>query len=480
MEFLFWFGIFAVLAILATLPVHFHLAAMRKASNGGSQVSLAKETKTKPCPRCQKPSPVDAAFCESCGVPMMLWSLKTAPEAREMGESESRQVPIIDQDLCIGCSSCVDACERNVLEIIAGKSTVIDLNSCTSPGLCAEVCPTGACQIGGHGGSRKLEVPQINSNFETNQQGIYAIGELGGLGLIKNAVTEGKLVIEKILGSHQPTDGVLDLIIVGAGPAGLSAGLAAKESGLKAMVFEQQTLANTIRRFPNRKIVMAEPVQMPLYGSLWISDAPKETLLNVWETIVQSAGLDIRENEMVTNVTRFPHGTFLVQTGKGSYESLKVVLAIGKRGTPRKLEAQGSELPKVLYQLTDAVDYTDSKVLVVGGGDSAAESAIGLSKQVGTTVTLSYRKQEFSRLKDKNRTELESYVQAGKVNLLLGSEVLEVGEQEVLINCGNGEPRRLENDYVFACLGGTSARGFLENIGIPMVTKEVMLETSIA
>lgn len=473
METLYWLGIFLVLALLATVPVHFHLAALRKATPSEKGAGTARSGKTRACPQCEQPTPVEAAFCESCGVPMMLWKLKSARVVTP--DSGSRKLPIIDQDVCIGCRSCVDACAENVLEIVAGKSAVINLGACTSAGTCAAVCPTGACQLGGSGAARRVEVPQINESFETEQPGIYAVGELGGLGLIKNAIAEGQLVIDCIKRGHEPVEGILDLVIVGAGPAGLSAGLAAKETGLDAVIFEQGTLANTIRRFPNRKIVMAEPVRIPLYGSLWISDAPKETLLNVWETIVRSAGIDVREQEAVSGVRRTERGTFIVETSRSQAECLKVILAIGKRGSPRELEVPGSDQPKVFYQLSDTSQYQNSNILVVGGGDSAAEAALGLGNQPGNRVCLSYRRSEFSRLRDKNRKALHEAAQRGRIRLLMSSEVLEIREKEVALE-SNGERLLFENDFVFAFLGGTSPNDFLARLGIHVVTKEIPME----
>jgi putative YpdA family bacillithiol system oxidoreductase len=324
-----------------------------------------------------------------------------------------------------------------------------------------------------------LEVPQIDDNFQTNQQGVFVIGELGGLGLIKNAVTEGRLVVEKIAESHEAREGILDLVIVGAGPAGLSAGLSAKEAGFSAVILEQGSLANTIRRFPNRKIVMAEPVQIPMYGSLWVSDAPKETLINVWQTIIQSAGIEINENEPVLQVRRNGNKTLIVSTSKREYECSKVILAIGKRGTPNELQVPGAAFPKVLYHLADTSAYTNKRIVVVGGGDSAVEAAIGLSKQKGNQVTLSYRRKEFTRLRERNLKSLEACVQEGTIRLFMGSEVVEVGERDVLLEAGDGECLRLENDYVFAFIGGSSPKHFLEKIGIPMVTKEVAMEGSV-
>jgi thioredoxin reductase/NAD-dependent dihydropyrimidine dehydrogenase PreA subunit len=406
---------------------------------------------------------------------MMLWQLKLSREVRgDAGTSgKGHPLPIIAQDMCIGCSACVNACEQNVLQIVAGKSTVVHVDACVGPGTCAAVCPTGACQLTGEGSSRRVEVPQIGANFETNQKGIYAIGELGGLGLIKNAVNEGQLVVEAIKKNHVKREGILDLIFVGAGPAGLSGSLAAKEAGLSALVLEQGSFADTIRRFPNRKIVMAEPVKVPMYGSLWISDAPKETLLSVWQTIIASAQIDIRENEQVLGIRRNGNDTFHVTTPNGSYECQKVILAIGKRGSPRRLEIKGSELPKLMYALTDAAQYKHSKVLVVGGGDSAAEAAIGLANQEGNEVSLSYRKADFARMKDRNRDALALAIKERRIAFFPASEVREVAEKEVLLQCDGEGPKRIPNDFVFALLGGTSPNAFLEGIGVAMVTKEV-------
>ncbi len=477
MDYLIWLGIFTVLALLATIPVHLHLTSLQRRNSGAGGQPTAPTggvSASQPCPRCSKPVSAGAAFCNHCGVPMMLWALKKARAVSK--EGGARVIPIINQDLCIGCSACVNACDQHVLQIVAGKSAVIQVETCTSAGSCAAACPTGACQLGGSGAARRVEVPEIDENFQTNQEGIYAVGELGGLGLIKNAITEGQLVVDRIAASHQPIEGVLDLVIVGSGPAGLSAALAAKAGGLQSVVLEQGSLANTIRRYPNRKIVMAEPVRLPLYGSLWISDAPKETLLGVWQTILEASGVTVNENERVVDIRRHPDIGFLVETPKKTYHTQKVILAIGKRGTPNELPAKGAHLPKVLYTLTDSAQYTGCRILVVGGGDSAAEAAIALGKQSGNEVTLSYRRPTFTRLRDKNRSALEESTALGQVRLLLETQVREVRAGEVDLETADGRLLTLPNDYVFAFLGGSSPKDFLQKIGIRLVTKELNME----
>jgi len=475
MNYLVWFGVFLVLAVLATVPVHFHLSSMNKKESGPDR-KPGSGVKMRDCPGCGSPTPIDAAFCDKCGVPMMLWSLKQAREVQGEQKILGKAVPIINQDICIGCSACVNACDDAVLEIVAGKSAVTNVSACTSAGTCVEVCPTGACQLGGGGAARRVEVPQIDGDFQTNQPGIYAVGELGGLGLIKSAIAEGQLVIERIAPNHHPREGLLDLVIVGSGPAGISAALAAKTKGLSAIVLEQGNLANTIRKYPNRKIVMAEPIKIPMYGSLWISDAPKETLLGVWQTIIDSSGIVVKENEKVLSVQRQEDGSFITGTSKGAYHSQKVILAIGKRGTPNELPAPGAELPKVLYTLTDTAQYRDSRILVVGGGDSAAEAAMTLARQPGNEVVLSYRRAEFTRLKPKNLEGIEKSAASGELRLLLGSQVTAVTPTTISVRLSSGQEETIENDYVFAFLGGTSPRTFLAEIGVEMVTKEVAME----
>jgi putative YpdA family bacillithiol system oxidoreductase len=328
----------------------------------------------------------------------------------------------------------------------------------------------------GSGNARRIEVPQIGTDFETNVPGIYAIGELGGLGLIKNAVNEGQLVIDGLKRKHEKRNGVLDLVIVGAGPAGLSASLAAKKAGFDAIVLEQGSIADTIRRFPNKKVVMGEPVKVPMYGSLWITDATKETLLNVWQTIIDSAGVTIQEGAQVNSVARSETGLFTVTASTGFYEAQRVILAIGKRGTPRRLEAPGAELAKVMYSISDAGQYQNSQILVVGGGDSAAEAALGLANQPGNTVTLSYRKKEFSRLKQKNDEALRTAISSGKICFLPETEVSGITAAELVLQKSDGATHTIRNDFVFALIGGTSPNAFLAKLGIDIVTKEVSMQ----
>jgi putative YpdA family bacillithiol system oxidoreductase len=331
------------------------------------------------------------------------------------------------------------------------------------------------------------------ADFQTNVPGLYIVGELGGRGLIKNAVNEGKIGVENVIHSLTREDGgiapagrpghqgrPLDLIIVGAGPAGLSAGLEAHRSGLHYLVLEQGTLADTVRKYPRHKILFAEPLKIPLYGDLWVADASKESLLQVWETIVANTGLRMRTGARVENIVREDR-FFRVQAGESVYLARRIVLAMGRRGTPRRLGVPGEDLAKVFYNIAEMEDFKGRRVLVVGGGDSAVESALGLANQPGTRVALSYRGESFTRLKDRNRLRLEAAVQQKKLALYLESTVREIREDRVALDM-KGRTAILPNDDVIVRIGGEAPHAFLKKLGVHIVRKDLPLadETSRA
>ncbi len=268
--------------------------------------------------------------------------------------------------------------------------------------------------------------------------------------------------------SAQPVDPdrVHELCIVGSGPAGLACSLRAKELGLDFVTLEQaSTFGGTVAKYPRRKLVMTQPVSLPLYGTLKKSSYVKEELIGIWEQVLHEHDLPIRTDEVFEALDVDDDGVYRVRTARGSWRARHVCLALGRRGTPRKLGIPGEELPKVVYSLEDAEQYSDRHVLVVGGGDSAIEAAVGLSEQPGNTVTLSYRKKAFFRIKAKNERNLEAAVAEGRLTVLFESSPLEVTPDEVVIRTTDGE-RRLPNDDMFIMAGGIPPFRLLEEVGV--------------
>ncbi len=337
-----------------------------------------------------------------------------AREAAERGalfsDGPKAQHPRILSDLCIGCGGCVSVCpEGDVLALISGKATIVNGHKCIGHGLCAEECPVGAIEMVMARPSSGADVPIISDELETSVENLFVVGELGGLALIKNAVNQGRDCVDVIarrraaavIGQTQRAD-VFDVVIVGAGPAGISASLRAAEHGLRTLTLERENVGGTVSKYPRQKLVMTSPVEFPLHGKFNKTALSKEDLLRFWEKIMQRRDLNILTQEGVESVRKEADGLFRIRTLKAEYRSHTVVLAMGRAGTPRKLGVKGEDLPHVLYRLIEADHYTGKKILIVGGGDSAVEAAMGLAHQAGNTVTVSYRKAEFSRLKDRN------------------------------------------------------------------------------
>jgi len=379
--------------------------------------------------------------------------------------------PVINPNRCIGCSLCANACPENmVLGVISGKSELIDPSHCIGHGACKTACPVNAISLVFGTETRGVDIPFVKPNFETNIPGIFIAGELGGMGLIRNAVAQGRQAVDMIA----KLDGIgrgedLDLVIVGAGPAGFAATLAAKQLGLRFVTVEQETLGGTVAHYPRGKVVMTAPMELPLVGKVNFTETTKEALLEFWQSVERKADLDIFYQERVEEVTRADKG-FVVQTGKNAYRTRAVLLAIGRRGTPRKLEVPGEHLNKVVYRLIDSEQYRGKNVLVVGGGDSAIEAAVSIAAERDAAVTLSYRGDGFARAKEKNRISVEQSMAAGRLNLLLRSNVKEIGEDRVHIS---QEDRLIEvpNEAVIVAAGGILPTPFLRKIGIEVETK---------
>jgi thioredoxin reductase/Pyruvate/2-oxoacid:ferredoxin oxidoreductase delta subunit len=383
--------------------------------------------------------------------------------------------PIIDPVLCLGCGTCSFACpEKDVLGVVSGKAELIDPSHCIGHGACRAACPVDAISLVFGTEKRGVDIPHVNPTFETNVPGIYIAGELGGMGLIRNAIEQGRQAMTSVESSISGTDGgpreLLDVVIVGAGPAGFSASLAAKKSGLRAVTLEQETLGGTVAHYPRGKLVMTAPAELPLYGKVKLTRTTKEELLALWQDVEAQTGVQINYLERVDEIRSLDQG-FEVVTPKATYATRAVLLALGRRGTPRKLGVPGEDRSKVVYSLIDAEQYRGQRVLVVGGGDSALEAALSLSEQPNTKVTLSYRGEAFGRAKQQNRDRVQDAADKGQLDVFLQSNVKDIQGDRVSIGVDGGSYHDIENDAVIISAGGILPTKFLKDIGITVEMK---------
>ncbi|MGD0299973.1 MAG: NAD(P)-binding domain-containing protein [Bryobacteraceae bacterium] len=373
--------------------------------------------------------------------------------------------PRIDLDLCVGCGTCVHVCPFNVLEIVNEKAIAARLGDCTGYAACAAECPTEAIVLVSGGAMQTVELPMYDANLETNVPGLYLAGEITGKALIKVAINQGKQVVESILKNRPQPGEHYDVIVVGAGPAGTSTALAAISEGLKVLVLEQGTQANTIRNYPRQKFVMAEPVMIPVYGPLWMEDSSKESLLERWQEIIASTGLVVHEEEKVIRVVQ-NSGHFVVHSTKGEYKGARVVMAIGKRGSPRKLGAPGEDSAKVAYNLMDADAYRGTAICIVGGGDSGIEAACGLARpDLENRVWLVHRTDAFAQAKPRNQKKIKKFMDEGRVTAFFESSLVEVRERSVVVKTPLGD-QEIDNNFLFVMVGGESPKKFLNECGI--------------
>ncbi len=381
--------------------------------------------------------------------------------------------PLIDASKCLGCGACVKACpeqpHHEVLGLIEGKAVLVGPADCIGHGACKTVCPFDAITLVFGTERRGLDIPVLKPNFESNVPGIYVAGELGGMGLIKNALTQGQQALEAIAKAGAKRPGALDVLIVGAGPAGLAASLAAKKMGLRYQTVEQDSLGGAVFQYPRGKLVMTAPVELPIIGKVHFRNTSKETLLKFWTDACSKNGLNIRYQERVESIVR-EDGVFHVRAGERQYVAAAVLLAIGRRGTPRKLGVPGEDLPKVVYRLIDPEQYRGRQVIVVGGGDSALEAAASVAELGDTSTVLSYRGEAFQRAKQRNRQRVEEASSNGRLKVLLNSQVREIRPGEVLLQ-HSGREVKVPNEAVIVSAGGILPNDFLRSIGIEVETK---------
>lgn len=399
--------------------------------------------------------------------------------AKEAGLYEPVSLhPVIDIGSCIQTGACIDACpEKDILGIVRGKATTINASRCIGHGACFHACPTEAISL--HIGTEKrgVDLPHVNPSFESNVSGMYIAGELGGMGLIKNSVEQGKQATENLVKTiDSKTEAEYDLIIVGAGPAGISASLTAKKHNLKFITLEQDSLGGTVYTFPRSKIVMTSAMELPLHGRVKLYETSKTELLGLWEEVLSKNDIQIEENTKVEHILK-QKNKFIVETNRGqTLTSRKVLLAIGRRGTPRKLGVPGEISELVAYRLLEPELIKDQQIVVVGGGDSAIESALLLCDQ--NTVQMSYRGRAFNRAKPKNEEKIKQAIENGKINVRFHSNLTNITDKGIYIKeDALDQESFLTADKVYIFAGGELPTQFLQKAGIEITRKfgEAML-----
>lgn len=414
--------------------------------------------------------------------------------------------PVIFPDRCIGCHACVEACPHDVLAIVNGIATVIARDQCMEDTSCQVECPVNpkACVVVNTTKRiRSRPVPARDARLMTDVPGCYIIGDVSGTPLIKNAANEGADVIKHIAhelnkwaGSEPNAD--LDVVIIGIGPAGLSAAITAQQFNLRYVGLEQDKVLATIEAYPKGKYVFFKPETMSSRGSIMVEGAgeQREKILDAWNGAMKSNGVVINEGESCKSVKKAEDGDyFAVQTEKGiekkkiTYRARRVVLALGNRGTPMKLRLPGEEMKvtrdgrtedKVKYKLADPEAYRGKRIAIVGAGNSAIEAAVDLvAKRHGdkitfrssdeiNEVTLIIRSDLKNDLKFGNKMQVYQCIDEGKIKVYFGTSIKEIRDTEiVLMNARTNELKEtVPNDYIFAMIGGDRPTKFLEAIGI--------------
>jgi thioredoxin reductase/NAD-dependent dihydropyrimidine dehydrogenase PreA subunit len=381
--------------------------------------------------------------------------------------------PVIDLNRCIGSGACVLACpEHQVIGLVNGQAKLINPLACIGHGACMKACPVEAIKLVFGTATRGVELPRLDPNFQTTRPGVYVVGELGGMGLIRNAVNQGRQAADHVLKNGRRGKGdAYDAVVVGAGPAGMGATLRLLEGGIRVLLLERGAVGGAIMQYPRAKIVMTGALEFAGLPVIKRKQMSKEELVELWQKLIQSSGMTLKTGVIVEGVSEDPDAMWNLSTTQGGVRAANVLLALGRRGSPRQLGVPGEDLQKVSYMVLEPEQFKGKNVLVVGGGNSAVENAIALAEFNGcASVSISYRRDAFARCRAENRRRIDELIQAGKVFPILPSEVLHIRQDDVILSVG-GKQKKLKNDAVVIQIGGTAPSELLQKFGIEVVIK---------
>lgn len=424
-------------------------------------------------------------FCLAAALAVSFWwarhlarrtrkAIVTLQDMAALGEVVPDTIhPVIDLDRCIGSGACVRACpEKNVLEIVHGQARLLNALSCVGHAACVAACPVDAIKLVFGTAERGVELPALDPNFQTTRPGMYVIGELGGIGLIRNAVRQGRQAAAHVVrGDRRGGGDAYDAVVVGAGPAGLSATLHLMESGRRVVLLERETVGGSIMHYPRAKVAMTGPLEFALAGTVNRRRLSKEELIDLWTSIIEKYEIPIQTGVWVEGASSEADGMWRLETSQGAVRAANVMLALGRRGNPRKLGVPGEERAKVHYRLLDPAVFKGQHMLVVGGGNSAVESALSLADAGScASVSISYRRAAFARCRIENRRRIEEAIDRGRVRSLLPSDVVSINENDVVLTM---DQRKVvvANDGVVIQAGGTASSELLQKFGIDVVVK---------
>jgi len=404
-------------------------------------------------------------------------------DAKRIGTHKPlHQHPHIDRHLCIGCGSCTRVCPEGVLALIHGTAHLIHASQCVGHAYCEQVCPVGAITVGLGDIRLRSDIPILSDVFETSVPNIFIVGELGGMALIRHGINQGTRAVDEIarrlqnIKCEQESSSPADILIVGCGPAGIAATLRAKQLGLHYITIDQNGLGGAVKKYPHNKVAMMQSVHVPLHGRLRRTKYRKEQLLKLWQGLFSRLGIKVRHGEELLDIKTSPDGTLESRTSKETIVSRYVILALGRHGTSRRLDVPGEEIAHVFYHLDNPADYRDQSLLVVGGGDSAAEAAIVLAQEPGNHVTLSYRRDEFFRVRRRNLEHLNRLRKKGHLDVIFNSRIKQIENDQVILTVGlkpQQTEKRLPVSAIFILVGGYPPFNLLRRIGIRFGTQSL-------